>query len=197
MATQISRWNAPLPAIATLAGYANGDRMQSFLNFFAGLLMAGQVVGSAAEANLKLDVTSERRKAKTEKSQTESTNSSTEQWGYKVSVQNNGFQPADGLEAVYRVYKWDDSRSGSAEKLIATPGSVPIGSLKPGAKFAFDTENVVLNKTSLKAGWVYTDKSKGKVEDGVAGLWLRIMKDGAVVAEHIKPPTLKTKAKWE
>lgn len=171
--------------------------MKSFLTFFAGLLLVGEVVCSAAEANLRLDVISERRKGKSEKSQTESTNSSTEQWGYKVSVQNNTFQPLDGLEAVYRIYKWDDSHTGAAEKLVATPGSVTIGSLKPGAKFSFETENVVLNKSNLKAGWQYMDKSKAKVEDGVAGIWLRVLKDGAVVFEHVKPPTLKTKAKWE
>jgi hypothetical protein len=148
-------------------------------------------------APLNLEVVSDRRKLKTDKSQTETTNSSTEDWGYKVVILNKAFQSVEGLDVVYRVYKRDDSRTGAAEKLLATPGSKVIASLKPGEKFTFDTESVVLNKSTLRAGWVYSDKSKSTVEDGVAGLWLRIMKDGAVVFEHIKPTTLKTKAKWE
>ena len=78
-----------------------------------------------------------------------------------------------------------------------TPGSTAIANLKPGEKFTFDTVSVMLDKSTLKAGWTYSDRSKSTVEDGVAGIWLRVVKDGAVVFEHIKPTTLKAKAQWE
>jgi hypothetical protein len=161
-----------------------------------GVIAAG-ILGNAVAAPLNFEVSCERRKLKTEKRQTEGTNQISEQWDYKVVVQNKMFQPVEGLDAVYRIYKLDDSPNAGAEKkLIATPGSVAIGSLKPGAKFTFETENVTLDKSTLKGGWTYTDGSKSKVEDGVAGLWLRVMKDGAIVFEYMKPTALSARAKW-
>jgi hypothetical protein len=154
-------------------------------------------VGDAFAAPLNLEITSERRRFTLEKQQTESTNSSSEKWGYKVVVTNKEFKTVDALDVVYRVYKVDESRHSTESKLLATPGSVAIASLKPGEKFTFNTEPVLLNSSSIKGGWVYTDKGKSKVEDSVAGLWIRVMRGGAVVFEHIKPPTLKTKAAWE
>jgi hypothetical protein len=189
-------------ATLQLAGCLKSSRailqsMSTVLRVSVGVVLIAASVRSAVSAPLNLEVVSDRRKLKSDKSQTESTNSSTENWGYKVVILNKAFQPVEGLDVVYRVYKRDDSRTGVAEKLVATPGSKVIASLKPGEKFTFDTESVVLSKSTLKAGWTYTDKSKATVEDGVAGLWLRIMKDGGVVFEHIKPTTLKTKVKWE
>ncbi|HET6410144.1 MAG TPA: hypothetical protein VFG14_19800 [Chthoniobacteraceae bacterium] len=154
-------------------------------------------VADAIAAPLNLEITSERRRFTVEKQQTESTNSSSEKWGYKVVLTNKEFKAVASLDIVYRVYKVDESRHTTAGKLIATPGSVAIASLKPSEKFTFNTEPVLLNSSSIKGGWVYTDKGKSKVEDSVAGLWIRVMQGGIVVFEHIKPPTLKNKATWE
>ena len=171
--------------------------MDELLKLCAWSVVAAGILGNAIAAPLNLEVSCERRKLKTDKSQTESTNNTSEEWGYKVVVQNKAFQAVEGLDAVYRVYKLDDSKASAEKKLIPTRGSVAIGNLKPGAKFSFETENVTLDKSTLKAGWTYKDGSKSKLEDGVAGFWLRVMKDGAIVFEYMKPTTLSARAKWE
>jgi hypothetical protein len=171
--------------------------MNTLLKASAFTALAAMLTCSAFAAPLNLAISGDRRKYDTEKKQTESTNLSTEKWGYKVVIENKMFKPVEGLDIVYRVFKADDSPHATTQKLLATPGTAAIASLKPGAKFTFDTQPVILNKSNLKGGWIYNDNSKAKVEDGVAGIWLRVLKDGEIVAEFLKPPALKEKAKWE
>src|SRR6187431_3072053 len=124
----------------------------------SGLAVVVVLTGADAfAAPLNLEITSERRRFTVEKQQTESTNSSSEKWGYKVVVTNKAFKAVESLDLVYRVYKMDESRHTTESKLLATPGSVAIASLKPGEKFTFNTEPVLLNSSSIKGGWVYTD----------------------------------------
>jgi uncharacterized protein affecting Mg2+/Co2+ transport len=171
--------------------------MNMLLEFSGWAMLAAVIASGAVAAPLDLEVSCERRKFEGEKQQTATKNKSVEKWGYKVVLANKMFKAVDRLDVIYRVYKAEDSQNGVADKLVATAGSVAIPTLKAGEKFTFNTAAVVLNKTTLKGGLVYTDGSKTKLEDGVAGLWLRVRKDDAIVFEYMKPPTLKDKTKWE
>src|SRR6185436_19545888 len=97
----------------------------------------------------------------------------------------------------YRTYYLDDDRKNASNKgkLKSSEGSTQIASLKNSAKFDFETTPVELSDSELKADWF--DGKKSKAHDSIAGIWIRVMKDGEVVNEYTEPSGLKAKAEWK
>ena len=119
-----------------------------------------------------------------------------EHWGYKVTLENKSFASAAGLVVQYRQFKFDDALRGSS-KLLGVAGSTSIAALGTGEKTTFETTPVEMEKLQLRPGWSYSDEAKEKVKDRLAGLWLRVLREGEVVFEWQNPPDLKNTAKWE
>lgn len=105
-----------------------------------------------------------------------------------------------GLTVEYRMFMKDDSIRTKATKipLKRKEGSTTIDTLANLAVFKFQTEVMEIETSLLDSGWVYTGKSnKRKSKDSLYGIWLRVMKDGKMVAEFINPPAIKDKEKWQ
>jgi uncharacterized protein affecting Mg2+/Co2+ transport len=151
--------------------------------------------GANSSARLDFNILAERKRFDFGRSGTNSSVTTKEKWGYKVTIENKAFAPVSGLEVQYRQFKFDDQLKGS--QLVGVAGATNLPALNTGQKFTFETTPVEIERFELRPGWVWTDESKQKVKDRLAGLWLRVLRDGEVVFEWQNPPDLKTNAKWE
>jgi hypothetical protein len=122
-----------------------------------------------------------------------------EEWGYAVTITNNGFKDIAGLEARYVVFvkreQLGEKKGG--ERVERAPGSTTVESIKSHGKFEFLTTPVEMNKGILGGGWYYESGGKIKAEDKLCGLWLRLYQNGVQVAEFLRPTDLASKQKWE
>lgn len=172
--------------------------MNSLLRFSGWIALSGLMVGSAFAAPQELEITANKRKMDSKKQVTESSTMTSERWAYKTTLTNKTFKPIQGLKVDYRIYIEKDSFKDVPPKLIATPGSTTIASLDANRKFTFETDSVEIKMSTLRSGWDWTGNNpKEKSEDEVVGIWIRVMRNGELVAEYMKPTTLKNKAKWE
>ena len=150
---------------------------------------------SSSPSRVDFNVLAERKRFDFDRSGTNSSVTTKEKWGYKVTMENRSFAAVSGLEVQYRQFKFDDQLKGS--KLIGVGGTASMNSLNTGQKFNFETSAVEIERFELRPGWVWTDESKQKVKDRLAGLWLRVLRDGEVVFEWQNPPDLKSRASWD
>jgi|WetSurMetagenome_2_1015567.scaffolds.fasta_scaffold774238_1 hypothetical protein len=122
-----------------------------------------------------------------------------EQWSYAVTVTNNGFQDLAGLEIRYLVFvkREELGEKKGSERIERKTGVTTSAHIKPHGRFEFLTEPADMNKGSLGGGWYYNNGGRIKTEDKLCGLWLRIYKDGAQIAEFLRPADLASKQKWE
>jgi hypothetical protein len=152
--------------------------------------------GSLVAGPLNFAVTTNKKRFEVERTGTNSTSFTKEKWGYTITMENKSFQALSGLNVEYRQFKFADKLKGEGT-LTGVKGVTKIDTLANGAKFKFDTDPVEIEKQELKTGWTYADSSKEKVKDALAGVWLRVMKDGQMVFEYQYPADLAKKAKWE
>lgn len=152
----------------------------------------------AAKNHVRLDfnILAERRRHEFDRSGNAHTVTTKETWGYKVSLENRSFAAATGLEVQYRQFKFDDALRGST-KLIGVAGSATLPALRTGEKFSFETTPIEIERLELRPDWTYSGDAKDKVKDRLAGLWIRIVRDGEIVFEWQNPTDLKNSAKWE
>jgi hypothetical protein len=152
---------------------------------------------AAASSSSRVDFTvvAERKRLDFDRSGTNSSVTTKEKWAYKVTMENKSFAAVSGLEVQYRQFKFDDQLKGS--KLVGVGGTATMTSLNTGQKFSFETTPLEIERFELRPGWVWTDESKARVKDRLAGIWLRVMRDGEVVFEWQNPPDLKNRARWD
>lgn len=149
---------------------------------------------------IRLEFKTNKKRVDVERTQTVDKTLSQEKWLYEVEIRNISFADQNNLTVEYHCYKRDDKqgaeRSKSKLPLKAVPGTVTIEQLANAATFKFKTVEVAIEKDELKAGWSYTDGSKEKIKDSLYGIWIKILKDGAVVAEYQNPVSLGSKTEW-
>ena len=172
--------------------------MKTHLVLLGVALVVFSGLGKVTAAPLSFNVNAERKRFDVERSQTASTMTTKEKWGYNVVLENKSFQDLDNLEVKYRVFYLDDDRNSSSHKgkLKSSEGTAQIAALKNSAKFTFETTPVSLSESQLKDGWI-DGKKKAKAQDSVAGIWIKIFKNGEVAFEYAEPQSLKSKAEWK
>lgn len=151
--------------------------------------------GRAADFDFRCD----KKRVEAERSTTESTLTSSETWKYHVLIENKSFKDQEKLEVHYAIFTKNEvagSKTGAAKQSKVT-GKKEIEKLRNTEKFEFDTESVDLNKTQLIGGWYYGNGAKPRARASITGIWIRLLKDGAVIAEYTEPNNLKTKEKWD
>ncbi|MDQ6623652.1 MAG: hypothetical protein M3Y86_09235 [Verrucomicrobiota bacterium] len=154
-------------------------------------------VASSEHAHLDFNVLAERKRFDFARSGTTSSVTTKEKWGYKVTLENKSFSAATGLEVQYRQFKLNDKVVGGTN-LVASGGSTKIDTLRTGEKTTFETTPVEMERFALRPGWVFSsDEAKEKTKDRMAGLWLRVLRDGELVFEWQSSPELKQSATWE
>jgi hypothetical protein len=120
-----------------------------------------------------------------------------EQWGYSVSIENEGFKDLTGLQVKYIIfYKHEElGTKGPAQKKTQA-GSYSVDKIESMGKTSFDTTAVTLTKAAL-VGAYFANGAKGAVADTLEGLWVRIYKDGNLFAEYAYPAGLSSSETWQ
>jgi hypothetical protein len=99
-----------------------------------------------------------------------------EKWAYKVALRNLSSLDADDVRIDYWLFRRIDEGKGKSSPRVDTSGSVKSAQIKKAATYDFVTESVTLTKSTLDAGYYYTDGKKSKSADSVGGLAIRIFK---------------------
>ncbi|MDP9292503.1 MAG: hypothetical protein M3O82_09095 [Verrucomicrobiota bacterium] len=161
------------------------------------LIVAFTFSGFARAADF--DFRCDKKRVDAERSTTASTQISNETWKYHVLIENKSFKDQEKLELHYAIFSKCEvagSKTGAAKQSKVT-GKKEIEKLRNTEKFEFDTESVDLNKTQLIGGWYYGNGAKPRARASITGIWIRLLKDGAVIAEYSEPANLKSKQKWD
>ena len=125
-----------------------------------------------------------------------------EQWGYSVSVENQGFSDLCDLQVKYIIfYKHEELGVKGPGQMKTRTGTCTIDKIASLDKTSFDTESVTLTKASLVGpvgGYSYFGNgAKSSVADTLTGLWVRIYKDGNLFAEYAYPAGLTSSETWQ
>jgi len=125
-----------------------------------------------------------------------------EQWGYSVSVENQGFSDLSDLQVKYIIfYKHEELGVKGPGQMKTRTGTCTIDKIASLDKTSFDTESVTLTKASLVGpvgGYSYFGNgAKSSVADTLTGLWVRIYKDGNLFAEYAYPAGLTSSETWQ
>lgn len=145
------------------------------------------------------DFRCDKKRVDADRSMNESTQTSNEKWTYHVWIENKSFKDQEKLEVQYAIFAKNEvagSKTGAAKQSRVT-GKKEIEKLRNTEKFEFETESVDLNKTQLVGGWYYGNGAKPRARASITGIWIRLLKDGAVIAEFTEPDNLKSKEKWD
>jgi hypothetical protein len=125
-----------------------------------------------------------------------------EQWGYSVSVENQGFSDLSNLQVKYIIYyKHEELGIKGPAQQKTRKGTYSIDKIESLGKTSFDTESVTLTRAALVGpvgGYsYYANGAKASVADTLAGLWVRIYKDGNLVGEFAYPAGLTSSETWQ
>ncbi|CAN5530594.1 hypothetical protein BH20VER3_BH20VER3_02810 [soil metagenome] len=152
----------------------------------------------AAPPVFHVEIKCEPKRAEVKRNYSQSTEEAEENWVYRVTILSHTFREIPDLKVDYVAFS-SHERSGSkaAPKAVRTTGSKALGSLRSSDKTSFETEEVKLNKSRLKADWYYTNGAKGKTRDQLTGIWVRVYSGSELIEEFAQPSSLKTQEKWE
>jgi hypothetical protein len=171
--------------------------MRKFAVFIL-LLACGSAIAQTPSVNkLRLTVTATKERLSKSKQETASREEAKETWAYSVMVKNGAFEDLDNLKLEYRVFMKDEFHGpkDAQPQIKRKSGTLDIGKLPKFGEYPFFTAEFEVEKSELKANWVYSDGSKGKIKDSLYGIWLRIYRKDELVYEMMNPSTLKSE-KW-
>jgi hypothetical protein len=143
-------------------------------------------------------ISAHRVRLESEHTQTDSSTKTTESWCYKFSVTNHSRAALAGVTVEYRVFYIDDEVNADRDELPLQrqTGRINLGELAAGATAELQTAVVTLRTIQLKPGHRYTGTAKRKVEDSLAGLWVRALDQGEILHEFASPTTLLKSETW-
>ena len=107
--------------------------------------------------------------------------------GYTVTLTNDGPDPADGLRVEYAVFQLNSDAS-----LSRTVGAEQPATLAAKQPFVFRTKPVQFSQILSPGGPVITESFAGET----AGLWVRVLRDGKVVAELVSSERVRAEG-WQ
>lgn len=155
------------------------------------------VVPSATPPKLNLDVTI--KQSVTEVKQTlanEDTAIVSDPQAYVITIKNNGPADLTGVRVEYRFYMSGASRgeTGSEPDMKRKEGSKDPGTLRAGESFTFTSDTFDVPRSTPRGGYFYyPDGSRTRFKAGLAGIWLRVMRGGAIVFEKAEPTSVTTR----
>jgi hypothetical protein len=125
-----------------------------------------------------------------------------EQWGYTVTIENQGFKALSNLQVKYIIYSKHEQLGikGPPRKATKT-GDYTITSLDSLGKTSFDTDSVKLNHAALvgpMGGYSYFGNgAKPTADDSLTGIWIRVYQGGNLFAEYAYPAGLTSSEQWQ
>jgi hypothetical protein len=140
----------------------------------------------------------QRVRLETERTQTRSSTKKDESWCYKLTLTNRSRADLSGLRVEYRVFYVDDTAQADRDELPLKrkAGRTTLAEFGPGAATEVQTTVVELQVTELKPGQRYSGTGKRKVEDSLAGIWVRLYRGGELLHEFADPTTLPKDETW-
>jgi hypothetical protein len=162
------------------------------------------VIHVARAADSDLNITCEKKRielAIDSRSRSDST-TTTQQWGYTVSLENQGFKALANLDVQYIIfYKHEELGVKGPPKKLTKKGDYTIASIDSLAKTSFDTDSVTLKKTALVGsggGYTFfTNGAKPTAADSLSGIWVRVYQNGNLYAEFAYPAGLSSTEQWQ
>lgn len=158
----------------------------------------------AAPAKLKLEVDVDRKRldlVKDGKSGNRKEDETiTEKYNYVIKVQSREFIEIPPLEVQYLIFV-ERQKLGSQKDdnpVDRITGSGKIEGLNPKNQLqTITTSELEVSRSIQNAKWGgYVNGGRRKVEDTILGIWVKVLKEGQVVAEYANPSTV-TKRGWE
>lgn len=118
---------------------------------------------------------------------------------YRVTLENRSDLELGDLTVEYRCFAFKNEvgsmRRGEG-RVIRSEGSHKVKSLPARGKIEFNTDEIELMDTTLRPGFVWADGGRGKSSDRMDGIWLRVMREGSMIAEFAQPSALPERHDW-
>ena len=155
-------------------------------------------------AKLKIDVSADRKRINVAKDSNAGNRGEdekiTEKYTYAITVQSREFAEVPPLDVQYLVFverqKLGSQKDDNPVERIT--GSAKTGELnrKQSAQIVTSSE-LELSRQIQNSKWGgYVNGGRRKVEDSILGVWVKVLKDGQIVAEYANPSTVKKRG-WD
>lgn len=120
-------------------------------------------------------------------------------WSYTVDVQNRAFEDTSNLEFRYKIYVRSDdgTQTRSRQDIRSESGSYTAERIPRSGSITFETDPVKLNESKLDARWRYTNGSSFARKDSLAGVWIKVFRNGVEVADFCSPYSLAKNVTWD
>lgn len=122
-----------------------------------------------------------------------------EKSAYTVTVENRsrGDIPALDIQYVIYIERQKLGRKKDSDTIERVSGSAKTEPMSIKVRTQSATTNEIeLWKRNLTGGYVYVGGGRLKVEDNVAGIWVKVFHEGKQVAEYMNPTTV-SKRGWD
>lgn len=120
-----------------------------------------------------------------------------EKYGYVVTLTNRTPIDLKRLQIDYRLYVWRGSirRTGQNRETERHMGRHQIN-LPAGGSKEVRTQSIPLTSSQLKSGWSYSGTNRTRSTDDLRGIWIRVKREGKVIAEFASPEKLMKDESW-
>lgn len=144
-----------------------------------------------------LEISAHRVRLESIRTQTRSSRRTDERWCYRVTLRNRSKARLDDLTIDYRVFFIDDMPDADADNLPRqrVSGQARVAALPAGANTEIETSAVALQMTQRRSGR-RSSGAKARIEDELAGIWVRVSRGGETLVEFANPTTLPRKEQW-
>jgi hypothetical protein len=126
-----------------------------------------------------------------------------EQWGFTVTLHNQGPKALEGLRAEYVLFlepaeeKEAPSGRPTVNRLRRQEGQAELGAVAAAGRAQFRTEGVEAVTIKLRPGWVWKDEDRKRtLRDRLEGVWVRVYRGDELILEQASPAGLITREPW-
>lgn len=158
----------------------------------------------AEAAKLKLEVTVEKKRTNFTKDGNSGNRGEdekvTEKYAYAITVQSREFVEIPPLDVQYLVFverqKLGSLRDDNPVERIMGSAKTGLLSRKEPTQTVTSNEFEVSRAIQNSKYGGYTNGGRRKVQDSIVGVWVKVLKDGQIVAEYTNPSTIKNRG-WD
>ena len=153
----------------------------------------------ALKAPNALEFTAGRFTDGAEMSTSSSRKTTSEKYGYSVTLTNRSPIDLEDLMVEYRYFirRGSAGVSGQDREVDYQDGIAHIDILPSRGKREFKTSTIDLQDVRLRPGWRFTNTNKRRFNDDLRGIRIRILQRGKLIAEFADPPKLLETERWE
>ncbi|EDY16435.1 hypothetical protein CfE428DRAFT_6054 [Chthoniobacter flavus Ellin428] len=155
-------------------------------------------------ARLKIDVSVDRKRTNVAKDSAAGNRGEdekvTEKYTYAITVQSREFVEVPPLDVQYLVFverqKLGSQRDDNPIERITGSGKTGQMNRKDPTQVVTSSEFEISRQIQNSKYGGYVNGGRRKVEDSIVGVWVKVLKDGQIVAEYTNPSTIKKRG-WD